>query len=1245
MLTHGQFHSIVLLGQLLTSYHLLRALALDSGSDFALEGKSFSIRTVVTTYLSLEDGAKLDTKHLLEEYSFEQRRAKIQYLIDEDRNSAERYHYDAKIGLGLFYSDSADCHGAGTIKDYHEYLFKDCPKMRDLLEMKVEGQDLSHIIGPARLLFLIADKLDQLKPVEKSDSVRKLSSKRNRPLLEYKLTLDLNGDPEGTLLSVYYDETTLKGTRLEASIPLLVSVKLSNPTKVFAIGFHGKKFIDERQLRPELMDLSGHSYEKVTDNFAFPLARGCSEYFGSDNLQDPFGIFDLDTIKFSLNVDSHPIQSEFRKFYIAYDGMIKSLRIDSRLKSTEPNEQFHDTIKLFDLKSNRKYTIFNKALSKIENDKIGHDNELDAKGQCIVTYIFPPEMSYAQRWSRFKLSKFLTGAEKFTFMGRARVMGIAALVYEAKTSSFPQWYSQAALFKDMKGNYGSREGGNTMLQQRTKGKKQSLTVLIYVSESSVEEFSLKLLLLEVYSLNFAGDSQPSKILTSHFQNHLWELNGSQNGDRPDDLFSYQTLCPTNDVKYAELELLLEHENIDQVDKNFDWIRNWLPRNVALGASIADALDVQNIMIFDLESKLVSGPKISILTSFRVLEHPQTLYNIIFVGNAVLSDSIDHDRVLKISSSPLSDCLWMAAKSSYIYYADIGQICLVDLDLPADSDLSKSNLFKLDPGSAGELYKVEVQFGEESSLSKTWLRDGKFQHLENRLMIMQNYKSNNPRMSIDPNGLRLRIKRAKLKNLNYLGDFAASGTKTQPIPFVLSGFRLQEQDTQSLVVEKKASDWFLSQEECHAACLEDLNCKTFSYCSERSKNQCILSEISLEVVGIQAQLSSATVKKLTFGTSVTVDAGQFKVSLVRDFRCELRNKIYTDLFSLSGSVNSHLSWMDVSPVASLEKCAESCFLMSLEALSTAANIGRQITEMTQSEDLISNDDEHIKFSELHKARKTTLNRFCGYFFYLDSTLDENQRRYIQQRDPSINIESSKYCALPTSSAQGETEVKVIFPVDRYKFDFNKLYEKKAGFRMAESPKSPEEIKAYMAVSRASKNPDHGQQLAVLNRALSSGKNFQLRLNSEINCAEYCFLQTSGLWPACRSYDVVKTIQWNGSMSTSCVLNTMSIYQPGAEDLKQSSKLNSVLMYHYEPRFGVVRQEASDTYQLSLTTEGLSPKLDDTEPQIEGLLVAMLLALLGITSGLILGATISRKLSRGPDLDEAIFTPPSLELREI
>lgn len=1138
---------------------------------------------------------------------------------------------------------------------------------------------------------------------------------------------------ETAMLSIFYDKATInQGYKPGFTIPLLLRIEFPQSSAIIyavQVDFFTFELLpdDASQRVIPNRDTTSNQLEdnnlvKYLDTFTFPISYECSDLAPDFHKADLFEAFDLATVRFSFLAKTMPRFGPAHEHFVAFDGITQTFRIDSKRETKYTDSMYAESKQVLDFKINRKYTIVERPVSTdaellLKTSSSSILELAERQRFCSVSRVFRPDKTNER--DSLTLSKLLLGASKFMLMGRALVNGIDARVYEGQTNSMPYWFGQPTVYKYMNTTgFRIKENGRRVSEKQEDDEGENLnannskslySVVVYLSAVDADTGSFNVLLIEVYDMVLARTVSYRVELETRVLGFVWDLQEAPDGTSVQEMFSVRDACAVGQGwdRYAEVDLLLEEEPLQQeqgdaevYDQTDDWSWDWVRRNQALASAITDVTDVQTCMMYDLESYMYEDTvnvdskgrrRRALMASFRVAEHPSDLFELTFIGNAKISTNKTPDQLTSISVPSLDECLWLAHQSYknglserasvFIYYSEMGNTCILDSEgstkavESANNIKVESDLLVFNARYSGEVYRVDLKPDRVISLSNSWLRDSKFKRLEEREIIMQAVKAGNIVEPLSKFQLRMRIKRAKINNVNYMSKLTGEGadeTMVQQPASVFPGFGLIEQQEiatsrqqQQQATGTSSSDTPLSLNQCQALCLSDLECKSYSYCVRGTQTECVTSTVGFISAGVREQLESRDTQAMRSKSMLTLVVGGTSVELLRDFRCSLYNKLYMQLFERRLSSRVTTKMLQLSQVdRGQEECAEKCFAKSLSALKEAAELDEQVKQMHRIETQL--DESNLKqIQTLIGERKRVMGKFCDFFFYFDSTLTKEQQKLvdsiIEARDKqqaaasTTTTGSNRICALEDGSANNwidhDTDNKndkfgmsnTHFLFDTYKFDYSTLYERQFGLSLRESELSTEEMNAYLELSL---NDDDEQQVEtkktnfeLVERALEANTNFQYTTNGdESACAEKCFSQSSSLWPACRSFDVVRVrLEWDKhaqGLEHICRLNTQVLAHARSQDIEllvahDTQNKVSKSGWHFELRFNsILGEQIESAYGLEQTLAALNALASTRLSSLVGGFVMTLVVLCAFASGAFFGLKLAQRVKRHP-----------------
>lgn len=1140
-----------------------------------LVGKSFSIKTKISIRSS-------PTQLLLEEnYSKPQNRAKIRVRHSHERTTnpdLEEFNYSGYGDNGLLYSPTKNsCEQVDLSQFYIKSLHFEFDFNR---LMKLAVPNSNPVIGSARLLMLVAGRVDLLKdPTEQTFL--------GVPVVGYSFRIRLpGGDQTPMELQIYYEKSSHHPAELEDQFPIFIvweslwlhyyQLEINHNDRTLT-GYQPTTSVEE----------PGQSEDIQLDKFVTPSTSKCLQLLGLYNI---YSMIYFQSSKFSFEAETLDSSGFQQHHWVQFDGLLQALRIDSHEHSA-PNELKSSII---NLRTNRRYLI------------TGGRDEKEPKN-CLVM------KNLGKMRGNFRLSSLLIGEARLSLIGAARVRGIDASVYATLSDNLPYWFEQPVLYQRSGTDEALRRLGLTPDKEASHDKSAATDshrykLLVYLDESNEN----RLLALDVYDLH--GD-ESERLLSVRFRDFVWRLTEAPDGSQPNQLFALADACsarPKEDF-YLEVDMVLRQENSSSIRGT--WIQDWPKLESALLVGLVDSLDLDGTMIHDLESRTRRDQSLVLGVHFRLAEQSQLLHSLKLIGMANLRPVGNSVRGLALrhkgSALLLTDCLSLAASSkqikvspTYVYYSEQHFACLIDptLDGADEGDLGKSPIIELisRPGKAatGELYQIETHL--DHSFSGGILQDKQLAGLNDRVLIL-NHATGRPAQPIDPAIFRMRIEHVQINNNNF-HSFDLDGLDRRAARSPSVAFLVDASTEYNRLIESPSDNQGpLKFKHCQAACLADFECAAFSYCVRFPSSECILSEISISELG---KNFTKIVQESTQTISILTDA-HGEVKLRKDARCELHQKSYLSQFIRGEKEKNFLAGHWIIPVANAEECAESCFMKTIQI----------IKSMSHETGLAKEDTRQV----------------CTRFLYLNSLLSDAQADALQAAigapDFDVRAHSGGFCRIQRDpDTRDDSSLSVFFNFDYFDFDFTTLYEKTHGMSLVDMSSITEKAALLRVHFR---NPEQ-EDYDVMERADLEGRNIQLEDPdlSEQLCARKCLMQTTFLLPACRSFDVVR-IEHPGSMAAhiSCLFNTRLANQTEHQYLRNSSSSSFYIedRWHYEPSWDFLRRaiEVDAHNAPARRRSGHSNSECQQGSFISGASIVICLIVLAKMSGFILGIGLTKK----------------------
>lgn len=1170
--------------------------------------RSFELKSSISS--SKLAGNSNTLLHLNEQYSYQQRRAKVQFFRDESisKRKDEGYLYDAVLKLGVQFAKEAQSCKALDLEALNSILFPHDSRWHEFAR-QISGE-LSHVVGPARLLFLIDAQAEKLVRIGEVASVQGLETSA------YKLSYEAGEGMKPIEIKVYYKREKQPMNADDSSIPLRVDIYEKEEGRITSITYYSYKILDPiKKKLPSSSNL-------VLDQFAFPLSLKCPLDTGCQSESSPTWLKDLEhhsdlLVKFSFsNQEELNDRRNYHRHIVAIDGRNQLMRLEKIRQNqnapTDPSAPDR-TISISDFKANKRYLLF---LYK-NSSKISANPKGDNSNQCLTSLAYAP--GFAQE--RFRMPAVLFGSSRLAYVGLGNLGGTRARIYETYAKSMPVWYNQPFVYRT------NLAEGQQLFDERHYGERAAragdsdqFNVIVYVAEDGAQSLVARILMVEFYNLKSDETASNKPKLVSQLFDIFYDPDRAHGAGRASKLFSSRALCSTNPARddREELDLsgaLLEDEN----GSDFVWIENSLRRNRALLVGLQEILRGQTGQIVNVDSRLTkSRERRGILATISLVGHSQPICEPIFVGKADLVNS--NARRLASSARSPSECLWMIGgssefpKSGFVFYSDKKQSCLVDLD--AGDDFNKLKLFRLDPKAEGDLFKIEmVNRGQPADLG-TWMNGGKLKHFEGRTITLRNFE--NPSV-----GAQLKVR------VNRIGSRGLSSDRQ--VSMVFLGFALPKSGPYTKLVnpiERKSlfgrdREPVMNPDLCEAFCLEDQTCLSYSSCAlTETLFECVLSTADLHSVQVENQLTSREATILIPGSKIKISTDQLILNLVRDFACEIRVKLYSQLFNYYAPIKLKLAGLQVVPAKDVEQCASICFGKSIATIQASAQSNTKIRQLSEQSLGSQVEASRIFRDEMLRQYRSTMAQMCSKFMFLNPMKNSSSEMILDAAESEISAVWEGSCVFDESLGQNKAKIFETnaqeYELEVYKFDFTTLFERRFGLSLSSS-------------SAASAKPSDFRE--------SKGEHLdtQLSITDEpSHCAQQCFLQTSSLWPACLSFDLTFI---PGKAEPICTLNSRSLGQVEREDEIFIAK-SGQHMWHYEPRFGLARRGVDNLTNF----DGESGKIDSAASSYLDLIFSFLELLSGISAGYILGAQLLRCFKRD-EQTEALVPAQSINLIEL
>lgn len=1253
----------------------------------AFGDRSFSIKTSVSVFKNKQ--LKLVSK-LDEHYSFEQRRARIDYNLfrsvaqqDQGLSASGVYYYDSDRQVSIVLDNENQECSSRNQNQFYEMITRQNNLMVDSFsfdDLKLDEQ-YKFVIGPARALLFALKKLF----IRGETNSKVPVNLRNMPCFKYTYTYrDIDFD-------VYFTQKSIE----QDQMPMPISIEMSKNYEYLIFEYSQVEFLglDGTGLG------GGYESEGETvqlDPFIYKLGIGCQDVIDKEEFL--FADKDIDKARFSFNArierelinQRNVIDSSFSTF-VAYDAPLGVLRFDRSY-----TEGVSGTRKLlYNFIMNRMYHVIERVarkgpakgvtdiildLANQPDDETGKglddNSQIGSSQHCIVSEIY-------ERRHKLPINELLLGSSKFAYMGRASVRGIQARVYESKSSRLPFWLDNPIVYKDMQASAGAKIG---RWSDRKPELDDIIKTIVYIAEDGeADQGQQPILMLEIEKYLSEGPNLPySKVRVSFFD-FIWNLdNEAPNGDKLVEFFSLKDECSAEKIgsnQHAKIELILETDELKENDQSA-LMASYNLRNFAILATLQDKLNMPATMVYNLESRIQKlssfgnnqlvkqinskvGSNLDrqvLKVSFRVADHTKKLVYLFHFGRGVLRKEAYGAK----QTRSFSACFLLAAHRRadvYFAYNPMSSNCYVDKQT-ADFYKDETNsdylgAFKKEPAEGFlELYMTNHK---QNQLSE-WFIGSEYNKDSSRYLNSQ-LPLYDMKLKKDVEFRLVRIDVDKFENKamvktddNSLNDGSVLVFDESKLP----GYGLIADDANMKLVKpmeiKQGEKIFLSEmtfDQCHAVCVSDFNCKSFSICVRSLQTECIISNIRFDMKSAVKQLNangsgSSSAYMLNKRVVITLEGqNEQQIELLKHSTCELYNKNYVDLFVSNGKYGMGYVSRQPEAVDSIDKCAEECVRQNLMILR------KDLDQMKRSEELIESVERNENLlRQLYREHREVTRDFCKNIYFLKqaallATSESFQQAFSKQvknlNEFENNLRDDKiagYCFLVDSEATllqdsgSDNKLNTILLAD-LTFDVEFFYEKQYGLRLGPSSMTRDELDAIVKLRMQDYSQIDDENFSSIKSFIARGENIQqTQFMTAKKCASYCFYQKTHLWPACKSFDIVMEI-YNNYKTVKCILNTVTMRDVVSrnkteliEHHSSDSKLENLQqqIWHYEPRLGFAFEESKLAQEIQVFEEANKIKEAASSSKSQGFHAfgAFVFGLFGIITGLLIAFQFGQKV---------------------
>lgn len=1244
------------------SYLLLFVIAVSSWSlqvrddlprcpTIALPKKSISLSSSISSVQSGKAKSALDVEEV---YSDWQKRSRVKYQ-EHDRGDANTFYADEQQVLLL------EGHNQRCKLSTSEYAYQTF----NLSTLKSVAY--SPMVGPSRLLQFAAENQQIIQPIRTTPNDPKM----------YEYGFELPSQNASYSILYYKDDIR----NLPHGIPSGAVIRSSKDDSIIIYRFFSFHVLPNEPIygsaiglmRPYRID-GGKPLIHEALSIAPAIGCGQVQYWARETRNS------LMATKFRF---SFKAQLGKVRMFIGYEPSMATLRVDrvgrTRVSKTMTNfntRLMHHTIQwtnvndslLDELKLMRK-------ISRLEDDIY-----------CVVTRV-PPEEDDSLR-----LGRMLFGSDKLTYLGLALVRGMEARAFEAFNSSWPLWLEQAFSYhttkdwinvsRETKTRPPTGENGNVLLN-----------TVIYLSNTLANEEPIKgrLLLIEVHRLH-PLTLKKLKTTSIPVQDFTWSLSGdSPTGESPEQFFSLGDSCAsanTEENHYGQVELLVQRDWTGQlemgVQETSDWLSRSTRRNFALIQALQESFILPASMIYDIQTnyrkkKGASKTVVSVSATFRVIEHRRALVQLIYIGRGELKSGRQEGfKIAPVVS--FQSCYFMAAhrQISAVFAFDTVNIeCLIYQEgvigtakttLDSNFDVSK-------PDGKMEIYRIRHMRAPSAEDELTQLFRS-----QDRLRVLSALTLTDP---LDESAkLKMDLKSVEVVELDAkmpspLGEQQLADSNK------FNGFALMAADRQNREI------FHSHYGHCHANCMADLGCQTYSVCIRDARVQCILSSVSFRSPLLISKMVQLGERKTKLGEqfNLTLDSGRGDewIRVTRQAGCELYNKLYSDLFlaqTKNTKISVNLLERRLYPVSHREQCAMLCTKATMSVLAGDVETARR----TSWSVLHSPQDHSESVGQMFDAYKRAHLNICSAFLYLDqrillalreSTMSRLERQVVGKNESDI---INGYCILGESPTDEERSTiapngqtsddedpsgrELRLSLEKYDFDFTFMFKRQHGVSLSASQLGPKEETAFKRLfgSLPGTSEPSEEAFRALKLAVEEGDNFVYSiLGDERQCARACALQLLPIWPACRSFEVFE-VKVRDVRELHCHFNSVSLrdsfkaerfdlIRNKPEEQTRMPKLLVASVTHYEPIANSVAESLELTSQLALGESYVVNVQLNGRHLISigyfGLLATILIALVvGAAAGMTVGVRVfHRPLNKIPDDVDVLIEQPQIEFSNI
>jgi hypothetical protein len=806
-------------------------------------------------------------------------------------------------------------------------------------------KDEPSIIGPSRLLRLIINNLNGLEYVQDETSYFDVTIKsiKNRIKLRY----DLGG---GDSLVLYYSADSANNP----AHGLPPELHLNQADKKVVYEFSQAKllpenqfiarsawYVDENVIKRNKIQPVHYNTKAELDLFSWDPAIGCASLIRKNQHDDKLDLVGLERTQYRFSFTSLPKvgnEDEHVELVVGYEPTIATLRTvrETKTRISEhtinfmQSTHYHVTKRrhgqqdyVFDL-------IERGTRSNASTDQTTADSVQDENVSCAMMTAF--DLGNTPQ-ANTKLGDILFGSNKFTYLGRARVRNIDALVFESYDSKWPVWYQAPSAYykseswdRPLTGQAYNRPQDGFLDKNRF-----ILNTVIYLSANDDADRGIegakkrsaksdyqepikldnRLLLLEVYKYMPNGAKLLRKV-SIEVHDFSWHITYAGIGHKNYlDFFAIGDDCPADeDRQYgtADLRLTLDQKylkekcarsglvNCDsQLDQVVPELWSGTRRNLAIMRAFYNEAGLPTSMIYDFRSRLETD--FSVVATLRLADHVRSIAELIYLGSGVMKAGYK-SKFIQFPVLSFYSCHIMAVQFKqntifafdswntrcYIYTGRVDESIKLLVGSAFDMNAKESALevYRIRTNkSRGEgrtsLQRVEKVLRSIGVISVLPILDDGHEELGDVTWIKARIESF--RMSYES------------KSRRVLDSKPANGgsTTSATVPSKLTGFGLVVSDKNnmsSLVVPETtfvddrpqasgAANLFVTEMtfgQCRASCLSMPDCRAYSVCIRGGQVECVMTRADFRWSSLAGQLGALAAKAgLKIGHTIELDA--------------------------------------------------------------------------------------------------------------------------------------------------------------------------------------------------------------------------------------------------------------------------------------------------------------------------------------------------------------------------------------